>query len=65
MRGRGLGGAVLERVRESCREFGVRVLLVETGSEGHPARRVYARAGFKESGRVLLSQALAAPLHHS
>jgi hypothetical protein len=25
-------------------------LLVETGPEGHPARRLYARAGFKESG---------------
>lgn len=65
VRGRGLGGAALETVRETCRELGVRALLVETGSEDHPARGVYARAGFQETGRVLLGQALAHPLHET
>ena len=64
-RGRGLGRAALATVREACREMGVRALLVEAGPESHPARRVYARAGFEDSGRVVLTQALAPPLHES
>jgi len=63
MRGRGLGAAALEVVRQTCRELGVQALLVETGPQRHPARGVYARAGFKESGRMLLGQALAPPIH--
>lgn len=62
-RGRGLGAEALREVREACLEGGVRALLVETGPSGHPARRLYARAGFEETGRVFLSQGLAAPLH--
>jgi len=65
VRGRGLGGAALETVKECCRDLGVRALLVETGPENHPARGVYARAGFEESGRMLLSQALAPPIHET
>jgi GNAT superfamily N-acetyltransferase len=65
VRGRGFGGAALETVKETCRDFGVRALLVETGPEDHPARGVYARAGFKESGRMLLGQALAPPIHET
>lgn len=64
-RGRGLGAAALEVVKQTCRELGVRALLVETGPEDHPARRLYARAGFQESGRVLLSHALASPVHET
>jgi GNAT superfamily N-acetyltransferase len=62
-RGKGFGGAALAAVRQHCDELGVRALLVETGPEGHPARRLYARAGFKESGRVFLTQALASAVH--
>ncbi len=64
-RGRGLGAAVLEVVKQTCHELGVRAILVETGPEDHPARAVYARAGFKESGRMLLGQHLAPPIHES
>ncbi len=62
-RGRGLGAAALETVKQTCRELGVRALLVETGPKNHPARRLYARAGFEESGRMLLAQAFAPPIH--
>lgn len=62
-RGKGLGAAALTEVREACLEIGVGALLVETGPDDHPARRLYARAGFEETGRVLLSQTLSAPLH--
>ena len=63
VRGRGFGTAALQAVRQTCRELGVRALLVETGPEDHPAWGVYARAGFEESGRILLGQALAPPIH--
>ena len=65
MRGRGFGSVALQTVTQTCRDLGVRALLVETGPETHPARGVYARAGFEESGRVLLSQTLASPIHKS
>lgn len=64
-RGRGLGRVALETVKDTCRELGVRALLVEAAPAGHPARRLYTRAGFGESGRVLLSQALAPPIHEA
>jgi GNAT superfamily N-acetyltransferase len=64
-RGKGLGAAALKTVRQTCRDMGVRALLVETGPEDHPARGVYARAGFEENGRMLLGQALAPPIHES
>jgi GNAT superfamily N-acetyltransferase len=62
-RGRGYGGAALAAVRQACGQLGIRSLLVETGGEGHAARRLYARAGFEENGRVFLTQPLAPPLH--
>jgi len=62
-RGKGLGAAALETVREECLDRGVHALLVETGSDEHPARRLYERAGFEATGRVLLTQVLAPPLH--
>ncbi len=64
-RNRGLGASALVKVRETCEELGVRALLVETGPDDHPARRLYARAGFNDSGRVLLSQELASPVHET
>ncbi len=65
LRGRGLGATALDALRETCREHGVRALMVETGPGDHPARRVYARAGFTESGRVLLTQRLAPPINEA
>jgi GNAT superfamily N-acetyltransferase len=62
-RGKGFGAAALAAVRQASNELGVRALLVETGPEGHPARRLYARAGFKVSGREFLTQALAPAVH--
>jgi GNAT superfamily N-acetyltransferase len=62
-RGKGFGAAALTAVRQACDGLGVRALLVETGPEGHSARRLYARAGFQDSGRVLLTQALAPAVH--
>ena len=62
-RGKGLGADALETVRKKCLDRGVHALLVETGPDEHPARRLYARAGFETSDRVLLRQVLAAPLH--
>jgi GNAT superfamily N-acetyltransferase len=62
-RGRGLGALALETVREECLDRGVLALLVETGPDDHPARRLYAREGFEANGRVLLTQALAQALH--
>lgn len=64
-RGKGLGAMALEAVRQSCQQLGIRALLVETGPDDHPARRLYARAGFTANGRVLLSQALAPAMHEA
>jgi GNAT superfamily N-acetyltransferase len=64
-RNRGLGGLALDTVKQSCAHLGVRVLLVETGPEDHPAHRLYRRAGYVTSGRVFLTQALARPLHEA
>ncbi len=62
-RRKGYGTVALKAVKAACRELNVRALLVETGPQTHPARGVYARAGFKESGRMLLSQTLSPPIH--
>ena len=64
-RGKGLGAAALAAVKLECTTLGVRALLVETGPSEHPARRLYERAGFQESGRALLSQALVPALHQA
>ena len=62
-RRRGLGGAALAEVRRSCADRGVRALLVETGPANDAALRVYGNAGFRDTGRALLVQPLAAPVH--
>lgn len=62
-RGRGLGKTLLDAVRMACLERDVRALVVETGLEDHPARSLYARAGFVDQGRVLLTQPLTPALH--
>jgi GNAT superfamily N-acetyltransferase len=62
-RGRGVASALLAAITEECVARGVLSLNVEVGPDNDAARRVYARAGLADSGRMLLSRALAAPLH--
>lgn len=63
VRGRGVAAALLDAVTKDCVARGVRSLNVEVGPENDAGRRVYERAGFADSGRLLLGRALAAPLH--
>ena len=62
-RGRGTGAALLAAAREGAVTRGLRALCVETGKTDHPARRLYARAGYADSEHSLLVQPLAPPLH--
>lgn len=62
-RGRGLAAAALAELRRVAESMGVRALLVEVGPENAVARRVYARAGFADTGRMVIAQPLAAPVH--
>lgn len=62
-RGRGAAAALLGALRDAARERGVRALHVEVGPDNDVARRVYARAGFADSGHLLLTLPLAPPLH--
>jgi ribosomal-protein-alanine N-acetyltransferase len=45
-RGRGIGTALLERVRDHLREQGVRELYVEVAEGNEDALRLYTRYGF-------------------
>lgn len=62
-RGRGLASRALEELRHTASAMGVRALLVETGHDNDTAKHVYAKAGFTDSGRLLLSCELASPTH--
>jgi len=62
-RGRGVGAGLLAAARSSALERGVRALHVEAGPDNHIARRLYARAGYVDSGHLFLSLPLAAPVH--
>ncbi|GJG86297.1 hypothetical protein tb265_14780 [Gemmatimonadetes bacterium T265] len=62
-RGRGAGAVLLAAVRASAAARGVRALHVEVGPDNHTARRLYARAGYADSGHLFLSLPLAAPVH--
>lgn len=62
-RGRGTGAALLAAARDGAIARGVRALCVETGLADHPARGLYARAGYVDSEHALLVQPLAAPMH--
>ena len=64
-RGRGLAAAALATVRRAAEEMAVRALFVEVGAESDAARRVYARAGFEDTGRLLLVAPIAAPVHEA
>ncbi len=52
LRGRGAGRAMLLHIIEQARARGLRRLSLETGSQPafEPARRLYASAGFRETG---------------
>jgi diamine N-acetyltransferase len=64
-RGGGLGTAALGEVRQMCATLGLRALHVEVDPANETARHVYRRSGFEESGRLLLTLPLAAPVHAS
>jgi GNAT superfamily N-acetyltransferase len=62
-RGQGAGAGLLTAAREAAAAWGVRALHVEVGPDNQVARRLYARAGYTDSGHLLLSLPLAAPVH--
>lgn len=62
-RGQGAGARLLATVRAAATERGVRALHVEVGPDNERARRLYARAGYADSGHLFLSLTLAAPAH--
>ena len=62
-RGRGLAAAALAELRRTAEALGVRALLVEVGPHNDTAQRVYRRIGLDDTGHVLLSLPLAAPVH--
>lgn len=64
-RGQGTGAALLAAVRAGAVTRGLRALCVETGGPDHPARGLYARAGYTDSGHALLVLPLAGPVHTS
>lgn len=62
-RGRGLGGEAMAELRRAAAAYGVRALQVEVGSANDGARRLYARSGLVENGRLLLTLPLAPAVH--
>jgi GNAT superfamily N-acetyltransferase len=62
-RRRGLGVAALQAVKDECLRRGVRALLVETGPDNEAALAVYRRAGFRDTGHLLLALPLGPPVH--
>src|SRR4051812_40720874 len=62
-RGRGAGASLLAAARADAARRDVRALHVEVGPDNHVARRLYARAGYADSGHMLLTLPLAAPVH--
>jgi GNAT superfamily N-acetyltransferase len=62
-RGHGVAAALLDVMTADCVARGVRSLNIEVGPDNDVAKRVYARAGFVDSERLLLARPLAPPLH--
>lgn len=62
-RGAGVASALLRAARDECVARGVRAIHVEVGPENGVALRIYTRAGFAESGHLLLTLPLADPVH--
>ena len=57
-RGSGLGTAAVERASAACRELGMPVILLEVAFENERAHALYARLGFMEHGRRLMSRGI-------
>ncbi|MFO1070562.1 MAG: GNAT family N-acetyltransferase [Geminicoccaceae bacterium] len=57
-RGRGLGGALLERLVDEAQALGVRTLHLEVEPDNGRAEALYARHGFARSPRRLMSRRL-------
>jgi GNAT superfamily N-acetyltransferase len=62
-RNRGIGAALLAAARAGAVARGLGALCVETGLEDHPARSLYARAGYADSGHAFLVQPLGRAIH--
>jgi ribosomal protein S18 acetylase RimI-like enzyme len=55
-RGRGLGTEALRLAEDTCRQVGIRVLLLEVADANERAAGLYRRAGFRDRGRRLMSK---------
>ena len=64
-RGRGAGARLLAEARADAVRRGVRALHVEVGPDNDVARRLYARAGYVDSGHLFFSLPLASPVHET
>ncbi len=53
--GRGFGSAVLERLEAEARKLGYRALHLDTTIRQTAARRLYAKYGYRETGRTVLA----------
>jgi GNAT superfamily N-acetyltransferase len=62
-RGRGLGSAALEAMLDACRRERVRAVHLEAGFDNDGAKALYARFGFVDHRRQLLTRPLEVPLH--
>ncbi len=59
-RGRGIGSAVIRHVADQCRAHGVNALHLESEAANVAAARLYARLGFRDYGRHLMTRILSA-----
>ena len=62
-RGRGLGAQIVAQARAICEELGVRAMHLEVARDNAAAQAVYRGAGFRETGRQLLTLTLELPTH--
>ena len=62
-RRRGLGGRIVAQARAICEELGVRAMHLEVARDSAAAQAVYRGAGFRETGRQLLTLPLELPTH--
>jgi GNAT superfamily N-acetyltransferase len=62
-RRQGLGARALQAIKEECVRRGVKALLVETSLANAEALSVYQRAGFVDTGHLLMKIGLGEPLH--
>ena len=57
-RGRGVGGRVLELIRDEARRLDINALHLEVARDNDAARRLYRRAGFEAREKYVLMTAL-------